>query len=107
MVYADEADVLNVALFGHTAVEWRKRYSRAPGNMRDHANIYQLIVLSNLESYNAEMVKRGLDQRSAGSAQPSSSRAALAVAPLRCGRGVGKRQDGPGARTTSCFVTIY
>lgn len=63
MVYADEADVLNVALFGCTAVEWRKRYPRAPGNMRDHANIYQLIVLSNLESCNAEMVKRGLDQR--------------------------------------------
>ena len=63
MVYADEADVLNVALFGCTAAEWRKRYPRAPGNMRDHANIYQLIVLSNLESYNAEMVKRGLDQR--------------------------------------------
>lgn len=44
---------------------------------------------------------------SAGSAQPSSSRAALAVAPLRCGRGAGKRQDEFGARTTSCFVTIY
>lgn len=59
MVYADEADVLNVALFGCTAVEWRKRYSRAPGNMRDHANIYQLIVLSNLESYNARWSREG------------------------------------------------
>lgn len=62
MVYADEADVLNVALFGRTAAEWRKRHPRVPGNMRDHANIYQLIVLSNLESYNAEMIKRGFDQ---------------------------------------------
>lgn len=44
---------------------------------------------------------------SVGSAQPSSSRAALAVAPLRYGRRVGKRQDEFGARTTSCFVTIY
>ena len=59
MVYADEADVLNVALFGCTAVEWRKRYSRAPGNMRDHANIYQLIVLSNLDSYNARWSREG------------------------------------------------
>lgn len=104
MVYADEADVLNVALFGRTAAEWRKRYPRAPGNMRDHANIYQLIVLSNLESYNAEMVKRGLDQ---GCRLEALNRAALAVAPLRCGRRVGKRQDELGARTTSCFVTIY
>lgn len=62
VVYADEADVLNVALFGRTASEWRKCYPTAPGNMRDHANIYQLIVLSNLESYNAEMIKRGLEQ---------------------------------------------
>lgn len=62
MVYADEADVLNVALFGRTAAEWRKRYAKASGNMRDHANIYQLIVLSNLESYNAEMIKRGMSQ---------------------------------------------
>lgn len=62
MVYADEADVLNVALFGRTAAEWRKRHPRASGNMRDHANMYQLIVLSNLESYNAEMIKRGLEQ---------------------------------------------
>lgn len=62
MVYADEADVLNVALFGRTAAEWRKRHPRASGNMRDHANMYQLIVLSNLESYNAEMIKRGFEQ---------------------------------------------
>ncbi len=61
-VYADEADVLNVALFGRTAAEWRARHPKAPGNMRDGANIYQLIVLSNLESYNAEMIKRGLGQ---------------------------------------------
>lgn len=44
VVYADEADVLNVALFGRTASEWRKCYPTAPGSMRDHANMYQLIV---------------------------------------------------------------
>lgn len=62
MVYADEADVLNVALFGCTASEWRARFPEALGNMRDHASLFQLIVLSNLESYNAEMIKRGFDQ---------------------------------------------
>lgn len=62
MVYAHEADVLNVALFGCTAAEWRQCFPKARGNMRDHANLYQLIVLSNLESYNAELVKGGVDQ---------------------------------------------
>lgn len=62
MVYADEADVLNVALFGCMASEWRARFPETLGNMRDHASLLQLIVLSNLESYNAEMIKRGFDQ---------------------------------------------
>jgi len=61
-VYASEADVLNVALFGKTAGEWRAENKGKRGNMRDYATILQLIVLSNLENYNAEMIREGLDQ---------------------------------------------
>ena len=58
--YASEADVLNMALFGMTAKEWRTQNPDAPGNMRDHADIHQLIVLVNLESMNAELIKNGV-----------------------------------------------
>lgn len=58
--YASEADMLNMALFGITAKEWRTRYPDAAGNIRDHADIYQLIVLVNLESMNAELIKQGM-----------------------------------------------
>lgn len=61
--YASEADMLNMALFGMTAKQWRTRYPDAPGNIRDHADIYQLIVLVNLESMNAELIKQGLAQK--------------------------------------------
>lgn len=61
--YSSEADVLNVALFGCTASEWKRDNPGLSGNMRDYANIYQLIVLSNIESYNAELIKQGMDQR--------------------------------------------
>lgn len=61
-VYAEEADVLNVALFGKTAAEWRRDCPDRSGNMRDYANMYQLIVLSNLESYHAELIKHGVPQ---------------------------------------------
>ena len=60
--YASEADILNVALFGKTAKEWREENSDAKGNMRDEATIQQLIVLSNLESMNAELIKQGILQ---------------------------------------------
>ncbi len=62
-IYANEADLLNVALFGMTAKEWRENNPEASGNIRDHASIYQLIVLVNLESMNAEMMKQGIVQR--------------------------------------------
>jgi len=62
-VYANEADVLNVALFGMTAKEWRDNNSDLEGNMRDYANILQLVILSNLENLNAEMVKQGIEQK--------------------------------------------
>ena len=60
--YADEADMLNVALFGKTAKEWRNVNPKTKGNMRDDATIHQLIVLSNLESMNAELIKQKIPQ---------------------------------------------
>lgn len=61
-VYASEADILNVALFGMTAAQWRSQNPNATGNMRDHATLEQLIVLSNLESINALLIRQGLSQ---------------------------------------------
>jgi hypothetical protein len=62
-VYADEADLLNVALFGITAKEWRDRSPDKTGNIRDYATLEQLVVLSNLESINALLIEQGLTQR--------------------------------------------
>ncbi|MDL2318438.1 KilA-N domain-containing protein [Eubacteriales bacterium OttesenSCG-928-A19] len=61
--YASEADMLNVALFGMTAKEWREQNPEAIGNIRDAANIYQLIVLVNMESMNAELIKQRMPQK--------------------------------------------
>ena len=55
-VYADEADLLNVALFGKTAAEWRDENPDKAGNMRDYATLHQLLVLANMESTNAEWI---------------------------------------------------
>ena len=60
--YASEADIINVALFGITAKDWRKMNPDAKGNIRDMATIEQLIVLSNLESMNAVFIREGLSQ---------------------------------------------
>ena len=60
--YASEADLLNVALFSKTAREWKEQNPSAKGNMRDEATLQQLIVLSNLESMNAELIKQGVPQ---------------------------------------------
>lgn len=62
-VYATEADLLNVALFGFTAKEWRESNPDKNGNVRDHATLEQLVVLSNLESINALLIQQGLPQR--------------------------------------------
>ena len=59
-IYASEADLLNVALFGMTAVQWRMRNPDKEGNMRDYASLEQLVVLSNLESLNAVFIRQGL-----------------------------------------------
>jgi len=61
-VYANEADMLNVALFGKTANEWRNANPDKEGNIRDYANIEQLVVLSNMESINAVFIRQGIAQ---------------------------------------------
>lgn len=61
-VYADEADLLNVALFGKTAKQWRDANPELEGNMRDYATAAQLLVMVNLESLNAQWVRDGLKQ---------------------------------------------
>jgi hypothetical protein len=61
-VYADEADMLNMALFGKTAKQWRDSNPKAEGNIRDEANIEQLVVLSNMESINAILIHQNLPQ---------------------------------------------
>ncbi len=62
LTYASEADLLNVALFGLTAADWRSANPGEAGNVRDHASLEQLVVLSNLESINAVMIQQGLSQ---------------------------------------------
>ena len=62
IIYASEADVLNIALYGMTAKEWRDTNPNKKGNIRDHSNIAQLICLANLESLNAEFIRQGLPQ---------------------------------------------
>ena len=62
-IYANEADILNMALFGLTAKEWKDKNPTLEGNMRDYANILQLVILVNLENLNAQMIKDGLKQK--------------------------------------------
>ena len=62
-VYANEADVLNVAMFGMTAFEWREAHSDLKGNIRDYATINELICLSNMENLNAVFIQEGMAQQ--------------------------------------------
>ncbi len=62
LIYANEADVLNVALFGVTAKEWRDANPEMKGNIRNYANINQLICLSNMENLNAVFINKGMTQ---------------------------------------------
>ena len=62
IAYASEADLLNVALFGQTAKQWREANPELDGNMRDHATIEQLLVLANIEGMNAEFIHMALSQ---------------------------------------------
>ena len=63
IIYANEADVLNVAMFGMTAKQWREANPELKGNIRDYATINELICLSNMESLNAVFIDEGLTQR--------------------------------------------
>lgn len=62
IIYASEADILNKALFGSTAKEWKINNPNKEGNLRDYANTLQLVVLSNLENLNSEFIKEKIDQ---------------------------------------------
>lgn len=61
--YASEADLLNVALFDKRAKQWRDENPKLKGNMRDHANLQELLVLANMESYNAILISKGISQK--------------------------------------------
>ena len=60
VIYANEADLLNVALFGVTAHEWKYKNPTLEGNIRDHATLEQLVVLSNMESINALLIQQNI-----------------------------------------------
>ena len=62
LIYASEADVLNIALFGKTAKEWRDEHPKDDGNIRDYADVSQLVCLANLETLNAHLVAQGIVQ---------------------------------------------
>ena len=62
MIYANEADVLNVAMFGITAKQWRDAHPDMKGNIRDYASINELICLSNMENLNAVFIGQGMTQ---------------------------------------------
>ncbi len=62
VIYASEADVLNVALFGMTAKQWRDKNSDKKGNIRDYASINELICISNMENINAVLIEDGMSQ---------------------------------------------
>ena len=61
--YANEADMMNVVLFGKTAKQWKDKNPNVKGNMRDVATLNQLLVLANLESYNAVLISQGKNQK--------------------------------------------
>lgn len=61
--YASEADILNVALFNKRAKQWREENPDLKGNIRDHASLEELLVLANMESYNAILIEKGIEQK--------------------------------------------
>jgi hypothetical protein len=63
MIYASEADILNMAMFNKTAKDWRDENKGKKGNIRDYAIIAQLVCISNLETLNAEFIRSGLSQQ--------------------------------------------
>ena len=63
MIYADEADIINVALFGMTAREWKQKNSDKQGNIRDYANVAELVCLVNLENLNSVYINEGISPK--------------------------------------------
>lgn len=63
ILYSSEGDVLNMALFGKTAKDWRNKHTGKTGNIRDYADVTQLVILANLEGINAELIRQGLPQK--------------------------------------------
>mgnify|MGYP001620181306 FL=1 len=63
ILYANEADVLNMALYGKTAKMWRDNNPHKEGNIRDYSTVEQLVILANLEGINAELIKQGFSQK--------------------------------------------
>ena len=63
LTYANEADILNKALFGIIALEWKSKNKGKAGNMRDYSDVYQLVCLANLETLNSEFIKMGMSQK--------------------------------------------
>jgi len=63
LIFATEADILNLALFGSTAKEWKNKNPKLEGNMRDYADVFQLVCLSNLENFNALFIKEKIDKK--------------------------------------------
>ena len=61
--YASEADMLNVALFNKRAKEWREENPKLKGNIRDYASLNELLILANMESYNAILIEKGIEQK--------------------------------------------
>lgn len=61
--YANEADMLNVVLFNKRAKQWKEENPSLKGNMRDYASLNELLVLANMESYNAILIGKGMDQK--------------------------------------------
>jgi len=61
--YASEADILNVAIFGQTAKEWKTANPKKKGNMRDHADLIELLIMANLQVIDAKLIEWGCDQQ--------------------------------------------
>ena len=94
VVYASEADLLNVALFGITAAQWRQANPEQAGNMRDAATLEQLVVLSNLESINAVLIHQGL-----AGAERLVQLNAIAITQMRSLVGIGTLKQLDASRT--------
>ena len=90
-VYADEADILNVAMFGKTAKQWRDENKGKEGNIRDSSTIEQLLVLANMESINAEFIRMNISQ---GERLRKLNETAIVQMKALVGRGVERRVRG-------------